>query len=161
MNKFRQRLERFMQGRYGSDRFGRFLSAIYSILFLINLFVRSPIIYVAILVIISYVFFRTLSRNIYARNAENRKYLACENKVRKEAKLFFDRTRDLKKRVYKKCPSCKAVVRLPRRSGKHFAVCPACKHRFSIRILPFYAVITIIVIAALAVASLAVLPILL
>ena len=34
--------------------------------------------------------------------------------------------------VYKKCPNCRAVLRLPRRKGRHTTICPKCKKEFRV-----------------------------
>ena len=36
--------------------------------------------------------------------------------------------------VYRKCPNCKAVLRLPNKVGKHTTVCPRCNKEFKVRV---------------------------
>ena len=36
--------------------------------------------------------------------------------------------------VYKKCPHCRAQLRLPRKKGEHDVCCPRCKVTFSVKI---------------------------
>ena len=72
------------------------------------------------------IFFRTMSRNIAKRRAENQKF--CNF-----FKLRKNKFRDRKTHVYRKCPSCKAVLRLPKAKGKHTVSCPKCKNKFSVR----------------------------
>lgn len=134
-----------MQGRYAGDQLGNFLMWIYIALFVVYLFTRLAVLYLAALALMIYAFFRMFSRNINARHKENMRYLAVKRKIKGFFKLIFDRVRDCRKRVYKKCPHCKAIVRLPRKGGKHSAVCPVCKKRFSLRVLAFGAIISIFI----------------
>ena len=68
-------------------------------------------------------FYRTMSRNIYKRRKENERFCGF-------FKLRKNKFRDRKTHVYRKCPKCKAVLRLPKAKGKHFVNCPRCKNRF-------------------------------
>ena len=36
--------------------------------------------------------------------------------------------------LWEKCPSCKAILRLPRRIGVHKTVCPKCGKEFTVRV---------------------------
>jgi len=134
-----------MFGRYGSDQLGNFMMWTYIGLLLANIFVKSLIMYTLALILMFLTLFRMFSRNINARNKENLKFLSAKKKFTSFFKLQFDRVRDMRKKVYKKCPSCKATVRLPRQSGKHSVVCPSCKERFSVKIMPFAAILSIII----------------
>ena len=131
---FRERIARFMVGRYGIDRLYYFLLAICFILILINLFASSFVISLIESVIFSYAIFRVLSRNVYKRQQENEKFVKLTEKPRCFFNLQKCKMRDKKTHVYKKCPSCKNNLRLPREKGKHTVVCPCCKHRFDVRI---------------------------
>ena len=133
-----------MFGRYGPDQLGNFMMWTYIILLVINIFTQSLLIYTAALILMFLTFFRMFSRNISARNKENLKFFAIKKKFTSFFKLQSDRTRDMRTKVYKKCPSCKAIVRLPRKSGKHAVVCPSCRNRFSVKIMPFAALIAVI-----------------
>lgn len=143
--KFKEKLLRFMFGRYGADQLGNFMMWTYIVLLVVNIFVKSLIIYTLALVLMILTIFRMFSKNINARNKENLKFLSIRKKITSFFKLQRDRVRDMRKKVYKKCPSCKAIVRLPRQSGKHSVVCPSCKNRFSVKIMPFAAIISIII----------------
>ncbi len=155
--KFKEKLSRFMYGRYGPDQLGNFMMWTYIILLVINIFVSSILIYTAALILMCWTFFRMFSRNITARNKENLKFFAIKKKFTSFFKLQADRTRDMRTKVYKKCPSCKAIVRLPRKSGKHAVVCPSCKNRFSVKIMPFAALLSLIITVFLALIALIVL----
>ncbi len=143
-----------MYGRYGSDRFGFFLLWTYIAVFFVSLLTGSILLYFAAIAIMIYEFFRMFSKNTSARFKENSVYLKAERKVKGFFKLQTDRIKDCRKRVYKKCPHCKAIVRLPRKGGKHSVTCPSCKNRFSLRILPFGAYLTLFITVIAAIAAL-------
>lgn len=107
--KFRERLYRFMQGRYGAggaDAFTRFLSVLTFIFILLSFF-RVPFTYLLAIGLIVYMYFRLLSRNYYKRQQENNFYLKQEYKV----KNFFARTKknlqQMKTHHIYRCPTCK------------------------------------------------------
>ena len=134
MRYLRERLYRFMQGRYGNDSLNKFLFAAYIILYIVNLFVYSFALLLLETALVIWMFFRILSRNIYKRRAENEKFLKMTKKPRDYFALQKSKRRDRKTHVYKTCPSCKSTLRLPRQKGKHTAVCPRCARRFEVTI---------------------------
>ncbi len=124
-------LRRFMYGRYGSDQLNMTLlissvavSVINSILsaFLYESRVYAtivyPILYVIMMGLLALTIFRCLSRNIYKRQKENRRFLG-----------FFSRLKDRQHRYFR-CPSCKQQVRVPRGKGKLSIRCPKCGQKF-------------------------------
>lgn len=136
--KIGQKFYNFMMGRNGPDALFRvcvwtaFIVALISVFspnFFVNLCFSA--VYYGLL---GYAVFRMLSKNVYKRRQENDKYLAFKAKI----KSFFNRKkaqfRDRKTHVYKKCPSCKATLRLPRKKGTHTVSCPRCRHSFETRI---------------------------
>ena len=130
---FRYRLAQFMSGRYGTDNFFSGLLFIAAILAFLNLFLRLSAIQILVYGLIIYAFFRVLSRNFEARRKENNFYLRKTEKLRQKIDIYKQRSAD-KSHVYKKCPKCKAVLRLPRREGKHKTVCPRCSKEFVVRV---------------------------
>ena len=130
----REHFARFMVGRYGIDRLYYFLLAVCFILIVINLFANSYIISVIESGLFFYALYRVLSRNVYKRQQENEKFIKFIDKPKQYINLQKCKSRDKKTHVYKKCPSCKNNLRLPREKGEHTVVCPCCKHRFDIKI---------------------------
>ena len=132
--KFTDRLIRFMYGRNGNDKLNQFLFWVYFVLLLLNLFLSSVILWVVELILVALYMFRFLSRNLYRRQAENRKFLKIWNKFKGFFKLQKNKFRDRKTHVYRKCEHCKAVLRLPKKKGKHTVRCPQCGKTFSVKI---------------------------
>ncbi|MEE0968367.1 MAG: zf-TFIIB domain-containing protein [Clostridia bacterium] len=132
--RFRDRLVRFMYGRYGADELYKFLTVLFYILFIINIFLRSAVMSALILVLLAYATFRVFSRNIYRRRAENEKYLKIKSSVKGFFKLRRDKWRDRNTHVYKKCPKCRATLRFPKKKGIHTARCPKCGESFQVKV---------------------------
>lgn len=130
----RERIARFMAGRYGQDNLYHALLLLSFIVIIVNLFLDSLLLSIIELFLISYAIFRFMSRNVYKRQKENELFL----KIMKKPKRFFDmqkaRLRDRKTHVFKKCPKCKNTLRLPKKKGHHTAVCPCCQNRFDVKI---------------------------
>lgn len=131
---FRERVARFMMGRNGIDALYHFLMIVCVVMVVVNAFVGSLIISTIETALVIYAFFRAMSRNVYKRRMENEKFLKIMKKPRDFFALLKCKRRDRKTHVFKKCPSCKNNLRLPRVKGKHTVVCPCCKNRFDVKI---------------------------
>jgi acetyl-CoA carboxylase beta subunit len=83
--------------------------------------------------LIFYAFLRALSRNIETRRKENTWFKAKANRIRKKREIYNQRKADIF-HIYKKCPACKAVLRLPHRIGVHKTVCPRCSKEFTVKV---------------------------
>ena len=127
-----------MYGRYGTDTLNKVYLGIYVAVDLIysvvSLFITDPKISAILtacyllltLLLIVLIFFRMFSRNVAKRRRENETFCGF-------FRLLRNRFRDRKTHVYRKCPKCKAVLRLPKAKGKHTVVCPRCKERFGVK----------------------------
>ena len=91
----KEKLQRFMWGRYGNDRFNQFLMIVALVCLALSFF-GLRIFYVLALALLVYVYYRMFSRNMSKRSAENQWYLKKEMKVRswwqRRKKLFADRS---------------------------------------------------------------------
>ncbi len=139
--RFRDKLIRFMYGRNGFDKLCRFLFVIYLILvvcqWIVSIFVPplvSLIMSSCIMLLAFYIFFRALSRNLIKRQAENYRYIQLLSKIKTFFSLQKSKFRDRKTHIYRKCPRCKAVLRLKKIKGKHRAVCPRCANSFDVKV---------------------------
>ena len=134
---FRYRLMRFLSGRYGVDAMFYFLFTLAAVMSLANCFIRSFYLQIAVYVIVIYALFRVMSRNIAARQKENRFFKTLAEKIRVWADTRRTRSTDFT-HVYKRCPHCNATLRLPRKKGKHKTVCPKCGCEFTVRVFKEY-----------------------
>lgn len=136
---FMQKIQQFMYGRNGFDSYSFFLFIVAIVISTANFFVwnywASLILYVLQLLILGYAVFRILSKNIYKRSAENRRYQKIWNAVKSFFVLRKNRIRDIKTHRYRKCKYCKATLRLKRRRGKHTVRCPKCRGEFKVNIV--------------------------
>ncbi len=133
MARSRESMARFMVGRNGNDQLNVFLLIVdVALLLLATLFSRGlgALLYPLLLALLGYVYFRMLSRNVYKRRTENEAYLRLY--ARASARLRLLRERWVQRRDYKffTCPSCKAVMRVPRGRGKIRIVCRKCGTSF-------------------------------
>lgn len=130
----RERIARFMQGRYGIDQFTNFLVFSALIILVIEMFVKAPVIRFLFNILsvatIFYAYFRMFSRNHGKRFSENEKYMKFHNNV----KFFIAREKShLQQRkthhIYK-CPQCKQSIRVPKGKGRIAITCPKCHTEF-------------------------------
>ena len=130
------KMQQSMIGRYGIDALYKALLVIYLILVVTGSAlarVSRPVytvLWVLSLAVLIYAIFRSFSRNIAARQRENARWLALTAPIRREGRLLRDKWAFRKTHVFKKCPGCKAVLRLPRKKGKHTVNCPHCHKNF-------------------------------
>lgn len=125
----REKLQRFMMGRYGNDRFNQFLMIVALIMMVISMF-GPNILYTLALGIMIYVYYRMFSRQTAKRAAENQWYWQKEMKVRnwlQRKKKEFSQRKDF--HIYK-CPNCKQKLRVPRGKGKIAIRCRKCGTEF-------------------------------
>lgn len=125
----REKLARFMQGRYGNDQFNRFLMAVSMILLILSLF-GADFFYAVAVVIMVYAYFRMFSKQIYKRSGENQKYLQYEWKVKGWFQKKKSEWKQLKTHHIYKCPNCKQKIRVPRGRGKIAITCRKCGNEF-------------------------------
>lgn len=130
---FRYRLMQFMSGRYGMDKFFYGIAATAFIISFLNLFFRNYILQLLVYALFGYALFRILSRNIEARRRENIWFTKKLDFI-KQRKDFYDRKKADSLHIYKKCPACKAILRLPHRIGIHTTVCPRCNKEFTVKV---------------------------
>ncbi len=126
MGKLKEKLYKFMMGRYGSDILNKDILWLTIILVFLNLFLRSAILYIIIYALFFYTFFRMLSKKVVARRAENAKYLVLRNKVKKFFTLQYNKVKYYKEYKYVTCKNCKSVIRVPRKKGTRNISCPGC-----------------------------------
>lgn len=130
----RERLERFMRGRYGVDQFSNFLVILAVVLVILDFFISVTPIHQIInfltFLSILFAYMRIFSKNHYKRSAENERFMKIYNRIR-----FFVATKKshLEQRkthhIYK-CPKCRQSIRVPRGKGRIAITCPMCHTEF-------------------------------
>ena len=129
-----------MEGRYGADELNRFLTICGWVLLLLGFVLsgidnRVTLIAGSVLVTLSWAFlvfsiFRTLSKNINQRAAENYRYFTYKNRFLSWFRRLKSRWQDRRTHRYFRCPQCRATVRVPKGKGKIRITCPHCKNTF-------------------------------
>lgn len=118
-NKLRWKLQMYMRGRNGADQLGRVTIYGSFLVYIISLLFHSRFLYLISFAGIIYSTFRMLSKDLYARREENRKFLTWVETTRikmaqrKDYKIF-------------KCKGCGRNIRVPRGKGKIEVTCPMC-----------------------------------
>ena len=123
MQRFKLALQRFMMGRYGTDKLNMYILGLGLALCLISLFIPLAVLRL-VLTTASYglmilAICRTFSRKTYKRYRENRWFLMQLNRLKDRQHRYFT------------CPKCRQSVRVPRGKGKIMITCPKCKEKFS------------------------------
>lgn len=118
----KDKIRRFMEGRYGTDKLNMAILLLGLAFSLLALFIPVPpanlLLHLAAYVLMGIAIFRSLSRNVYRRYRENLRFL-----------MLLDRVKD-KEHRYFVCPNCRQPVRVPKGKGKISITCPKCKEKF-------------------------------
>ena len=122
MYRIKQALQRFMSGRYGTDKLNTWILGAGVILCLVSIFVPVALVNLALTAgsyaLMIWAIFRTLSRNTYKRYQENHRFLLWKQKLTDRQHRYYN------------CPRCRQQVRVPRGKGKISITCPKCKEKF-------------------------------
>lgn len=130
-----------MQGRYGTDQLSRFLATVVLLLFaaewILNRFLALPgvlrflqVAGIVNAVLLFVIYFRTFSRNIPARYAENQRFLGLKDRI---SSFFGGGNHTARNRIeyhIYKCPKCSQKIRIPRGKGRIIVRCPKCGTEF-------------------------------
>lgn len=122
-------LRNFMTGRYGGDQLSIATLVLYLILSVINMFAASPIVLALSYVLVFVWAFRFFSRNIYKRQAENRKFLQLMQPFSAMITLWKRRFTERDSRFFR-CPKCHQIIRVPKGKGRIAIRCPKCRDEF-------------------------------
>ena len=128
----KEKFYRFMQGRYGIDQLNSFLMIVCVICFIVNMFIGSIVLTYIAYGTWLFVIFRMFSKNIYARNRENDKYLNFFSPLSRWLKLKLMSKQDPSNKYFS-CPKCKQMVRVPKGHGTVVVTCPNCQNKFEKR----------------------------
>ena len=133
--KFRNWLLRVMAGRNGADQLSRFLSIFTVALLVLSLFTAgtglSGVLWALGLFCLLWGTFRSFSRNLGKRQAENAAYLRLTSRLRNACQGALSRFRQRKDYRFFRCPSCRNWLRVPRNKGRIQITCRQCGERFT------------------------------
>ncbi len=122
LDRIKWKIREFMSGRNGLDELNKTLFLGSLILYVISAILHNGVLYWLSLCGLIYYCYRAFSRNLWAREEENRKFVEfiefrkLKFQQRKEYKIF-------------KCKSCGRKIRVPRGKGKIEVTCPVCGNK--------------------------------
>ena len=139
MNKWAQKLQNFMAGRYGSDQLNLFLLVTACIVSFAFSFTKIS--YVGLILSLALLFInilRTFSRDRIKRAGENYKFMKLWTPVKKAVFVpignFFSwgflSIKYRKKNRYFLCPKCSRIACVPKGTGKVTITCKGCKRKY-------------------------------
>ncbi|MBR4059267.1 MAG: hypothetical protein IKK03_05440 [Lachnospiraceae bacterium] len=117
--RLRWKIQKFMQGRNGVDELNRILLYAVLVLYVSSIILQSLILDYLAFAGILYLLYRTLSKNLYVRREENRKFVTWLETTR----IKMEQRKDYK--IFK-CKGCGRNIRVPRGKGKIEVTCPMC-----------------------------------
>ena len=120
----REKMQRFMWGRYGTDRFNQFLMVCAMVCLLISFF-GGGVFYLVATAVMVYAYFRMFSRNLTQRRSENQKWVNWVWRLKSLSAGARARHTD-KDHKYFTCKTCKAICRVPVGKGNIVITCPRC-----------------------------------
>lgn len=126
----REKMMRFMAGRYGTDSFSKFLLVVAFVFLISNLVFRIPRLYLIGLVILIYCYFRMFSRNYAKRSAENAFYLKATAGIRQYFRKQRSHMQIRKTHHLYKCKQCGKYIKIPKGKGRIQITCPTCRYQF-------------------------------
>ena len=126
----REKLQRFMSGRNGTDDLSKCCLVVAMAALIISMFSRWTLFYILGLVLLIYAYWRTFSKNVPKRYEENQKYLNFRYQAVVKKEQWKKRFAGRKIYRYFKCPQCRQRVRVPKGKGKICITCPKCRTGF-------------------------------
>lgn len=120
----------FFYGRNGFDDLAKHSLILSIVVFLIYGFLPQGILKLIFSLItyglMIYAYFRILSKKVYKRTQENKKYLGAINMTK-------TRWKQRKTHKFYRCPKCKTWLRVPKGRGKITITCVKCSTKFDKR----------------------------
>ena len=117
----------FLYGRNGLDDLAKLTLIVSIIVFLIYGFWPRGIVKIILSLItwglMGYAYFRILSKNVYKRVQENKRFLGALNMTK-------TRWEQRKTHKFYRCPKCKTWLRVPKGRGKITITCVKCGTKF-------------------------------
>ena len=131
----KERIIKFMQGRYGIDQLYRFLVSASLVSLVLAMLLRkhaglSNLLTLAAFGLLIWAMVRTMSRNVQKRYLENLHFLEKMGSIRQKLRMRRERFAQRKDYKFFVCPTCKTNLRVPKGKGEIYITCSKCSNRF-------------------------------
>ena len=131
----RDKIQKFMQGRYGTDQLNRCLLVVSLVLVVLAMLFAPYGRITSLLDMLGVLgraifYFRMFSRNISQRADENRRFLEKTAGIRRRFEKEKYMMQQRKTYHIYTCPGCRQKIRAPRGKGRIEICCPKCQTRF-------------------------------
>jgi uncharacterized paraquat-inducible protein A len=126
----REKLERFMRGRYGQDELNRVLSVSALALCAVSLITRWLVLSSLSMALVMVCLFRSFSRNTGARVREAEFYFKLKSKLFRFWGDWAERLQEHRTYRVFTCPSCGQRCRVPKGQGHVRITCKRCGAKF-------------------------------
>lgn len=131
----REKLAKFMIGRYGPDALFRFQVGAALILELLAIPLRRhgtlySLMNYGAFILLAWAVFRALSRNTQKRYLENLHFLERFGRMRRQSRMNKEKFSQRKDYKFFVCPTCKTNLRVPKGKGEVYITCAKCGNRF-------------------------------
>ena len=131
----REKLAKFMSGRYGPDALFRFQVGAALVLELLAIPLRRhgtlySLMNYGAFVLLVWAVFRALSRNVQKRYLENLHFQELFGRARRQSRMNKEKFSQRKDYRFFVCPTCKTNLRVPKGKGEIYITCAKCGNRF-------------------------------
>lgn len=131
----REKLAKFMTGRYGPDALFRAQIGLALVLELVSLLLRRSsglyhLLNDVALVLMLWAVWRAMSRNVQKRYLENLRFLEIFGRVKRQSRMNQEKFSQRKDYKFFVCPTCKTNLRVPKGKGEIYITCAKCGNRF-------------------------------
>lgn len=126
----REKLVRFMYGRYGVDKLSKHMVTAGLVLCIVSLFLGGDLFYLMAIALFVYGYFRIFSKNHAKRYKELYAYEKFLSKVKKYPEQWKREAKQRKDYRIFKCPGCRQKIRIPKGRGNVEIRCQKCSAVF-------------------------------
>lgn len=140
MNNLLMKLRSFMSGRNGIDKLSYGLLLVYCLVAAVKIFFRNmPVVWTIISIVqyllLAYIIFRIMSRNIQKRYNENCAFERFLNAWKPYFNHLILRVQFIKTHRFRTCKHCGEFLRLKKGRGTRKIVCPKCHNNLKFNII--------------------------
>ena len=134
----KDRINRFMYGRYGNDTLNQTLLVGGVICSLISCFALTRLFTILAYILLFSALYRFFSRNVQDRYRENQSFLSWKHRLlsrftgKQHGTDCHTYEKDRTMKIFR-CPNCKQKVRVPKGKGTIMITCPKCHTEFKKR----------------------------